>query len=368
MKKTICILYGGKSQEHEVSRQSAASVFRHLSRDAYDVICVGIGRDGIWRYQETPSVEIDPARGEMLRIIPRPEAVSLIPGKGFFIGAARLPVDFVFPVLHGPFGEDGTLQGLLEMMDLPYAGAGVPGSALAMDKEKAKTIWRQSGLPVVESATVRKEEFEASPAVVDASASRLGFPLFVKPVGAGSSVGVSKVASAADLPAALEAAFRFDDRALVERAVEAREIECAVIGNERPRAFPPGEIVPRAGYYSYEAKYLDPDGARLSIPADIPESLSRRVRDLAVEAYASLSIEGFARVDLFLDRMDGRLYLNEVNSIPGFTNISMFPRLCAAGGLPYPDLLEAIIRYGLERHRRRSAVSFEFSHPAPGAV
>ncbi|MBN2354023.1 MAG: D-alanine--D-alanine ligase [Spirochaetales bacterium] len=368
MKKTVCILYGGRSQEHEVSRQSAASVYRHLNREKYVVMCIGLDRDGTWHYRETPAVDADPVRGDMLRISPEADTVSLVPGKGFFVGTGRLPIDFVFPVLHGTFGEDGTLQGLLEMMNLPYAGAGVLGSALSMDKEKAKTIWRERGLPVVDSVTVRKDEFETMPTGRDAALAaggRLGFPLFVKPVGAGSSVGVSKVMNADELPAALAAAFLFDDRALVERAVEAREIECAVIGNERPRAFPPGEIVPRLEYYSYEAKYLDPEGARLSIPADIDESVSLEARNLAIEAYSSLSAEGFARVDLFLDKADGRLYLNEINSIPGFTNISMFPRLCAAGGLPYGALLDAIIEYGFNRHARRSAVSFDFARPSP---
>ncbi len=369
MKKTVCILYGGKSQEHEVSRQSAASIYRHIDRDRQNVVCIGIDRDGTWHYQEAPAVDSDPARGEMLAITRGQATVSLVPGKGLFTGSGRLPVDIVFPVLHGPYGEDGTLQGLLEMLDLPYAGAGVLGSALSMDKEKAKTVWRMEGLPVVDWVTVRKDEFEGgSPGreAVLASAGQFGYPLFVKPVNAGSSVGVSKVKRPEDLPEALSAAFRFDARALVERAVEAREIECAVIGNGRPRAFPPGEIVPRHEFYSYDAKYLDPDGARLSIPADITAEVSQHVRDLAVEAYRSLAVEGFARVDLFLDRVSGRLYLNEINSIPGFTNISMFPRLCAAGGLEYRELINTLLDFGFERHALRSAVSFEYSRTSPG--
>jgi D-alanine-D-alanine ligase len=364
MKKTVCLLYGGKSQEHEVSRQSAASIFAHIDRQRQDIVCVGIGRDGTWHYQETPVLDADPARGDMLRLTTGGQPVSLVPGKGFFTGSKPLPVDIVFPVLHGPFGEDGTLQGLLEMAGVPYAGAGVLGSALAMDKEKAKQVWREQGLPVVDSETVYKAEFRDDPrhrsSALDAAARRFGFPLFVKPVTAGSSVGVAKVGRPQDLAAALEQAFRFDDRALVERAVAAREIECAVIGNERLRVFPPGEIIPAHEYYSYEAKYLDPDGARLDIPAEIPAAVAARAMELAGRAYRCLALEGFARVDLFLDRTSGKLFVNEINSIPGFTNISMFPRLCAAGGLPYRELINTLLDFGYERHARRSELSYDF--------
>jgi D-alanine-D-alanine ligase len=365
VKQTVGILYGGKSQEHEVSRQSAASIWRFIDHDKYNVVCIGIERDGTWHWQETAVVESHPARGEMLAIVSRTEPVAIVPGRGLSCGSRQLRVDVVFPILHGPFGEDGTVQGLLEMAGIAYAGAGVLGSALAMDKARAKIIWRAAGLPVVDWLTADRREFLEDDGyrtkVLKAAAEQFGFPLFVKPVNAGSSVGVGKVLRAEDLTTAMEAAFKFDGQVLVERAIDAREIECAVIGNEHPRVFPPGEIIPHHDYYSYEAKYLDPDGARPSIPADLNPTLSQQARDLALRAYRCLGLEGFSRVDLFLDRTSSCWYVNEINSIPGFTNISMFPRLCEAGGLTYRDLINTLIELAFDKLKRRDANSYQFT-------
>jgi D-alanine-D-alanine ligase len=363
LKKTVCILYGGKSQEHEVSCQSAASVHHYINKDQFLVIVIGIEQDGTWHFQEEVKSISDPARGEMLVITRQTDPVSLLPGRGIFYKGKKLPVDIVFPVLHGQFGEDGTLQGLLEMLDLAYVGAGVLGSALSMDKEKIKRVWREEGLPVVDFTVIHKTDYfstsQKQREIIESIEKQFSYPLFVKPSCAGSSVGVAKVVSGETLPQALEQAFHYDLKVLVERAVPAREIECAVIGNDQPRAFVPGEIIPRHSFYSYEAKYLDPNGAELSIPAQIPEHLSKRVMELAVRAYRSAEVAGFSRVDLFLDQKTDELWLNEINTIPGFTNISMFPRLCAAGGLSYEALLAALIEYGFERFRKRSTVSYQ---------
>jgi D-alanine-D-alanine ligase len=363
VKKTVCILYGGKSQEHEVSLQSAASVFNYINKEKFSTIAIGIERDGTWHYQKEIKITSDPARGNMLVCTRQKEPLSIVPGRGFFFKGNKLPVDIVFPVLHGSFGEDGTVQGLLEMLDLPYVGAGVLGSALAIDKEKVKRVWKEAGLPVVEFDLIRNEEYFSSPEkrdrIVASIEARFSYPVFVKPSCTGSSVGVQKVSTRGDLVKAVEHAFELDTKVLIEHAVEAREIECSVIGNNAPRAFAPGEVIPAHSFYSYEAKYLDPKGAELIIPAAIDRTLAERVMDLAVRAYRCAEVEGLSRVDLFLDKKTGELWLNEINTLPGFTNISMFPRMCEAGGLPYAELLEALIQYGFQRFHERANLRYK---------
>jgi D-alanine-D-alanine ligase len=283
-----------------------------------------------------------------------PAPAYVIPGRGLAGPSGPIHADVVFPLLHGTFGEDGTVQGLLEMANLPYAGAGVLGSSLAMDKQKTKEIWMQSGLPVVEFLVVQ-DGSEASQAAV---LETFNPPLFVKPVTAGSSVGITKVKEARQLRPAIVEALRFDARVMIEPAVDAREIECAVLGNESPEAFAPGEILPKHEFYSYEAKYIDPDGAGLVLPADLPETASREVRRLAVAAFQAVQCSGMARVDFFLDKATGRLLLNEINTIPGFTNISMYPKMCEASGLAYTRHLDRLIELALERHRRRGSLRY----------
>jgi len=349
----IGLLFGGKSGEHEVSCRSAASVARNLAPDRYHVLLIGIDPEGVWHFQQQGRFVTEPY-GERLEILPAPRPVSVVPGKGLQVGDTPLKADVVFPVLHGSFGEDGTVQGLLELAELPYVASGVLGSSLSMDKEKTKQVWREAGLPVVDFLVLR----DHSPDSLDRIRGRFELPLFVKPVCAGSSVGISRAGSMAELSAAVDMAFRHDTKVMVEPAVDAREIECAVLGNDRPEAFPPGEIIPAHDFYSYEAKYVDPEGARLVVPAELPQAVADRVRSLAVQAFLQAEASGMARVDFFLERGSGKLYLNEINTIPGFTDISMYPRMCQAAGIPYPKLLDRLIELGRERFERRRALRF----------
>jgi D-alanine-D-alanine ligase len=350
---TVCILYGGRSGEYEVSCRSAASVAGNLDPRRYRQVLIGIDKNGRWHLQRKARFR-RASYGQSLEVVPASKPVSVVPGQGLAQDCQPIPADVVFPVLHGTFGEDGTVQGLLETADLPYVGAGVLGSSLAMDKEKSKEIWRQSGLPVVDFLVVRDSSEKSAAAVL----KRLQLPLFVKPATAGSSVGISKVHSEEQLRPAIAEALGFDVKAMVEGAVDAREIECAVLGNESPEAFAPGEILPNHEFYSYEAKYIDPAGATLELPADLPEKTSREIRRLAVAAFRAVECSGMARVDFFLERGSGRILLNEINTIPGFTNISMYPKMCEASGLPYPKLLDRLIRLALERHRRRRSLRY----------
>ena len=349
----VCLLFGGRSGEHEVSLRSAASVSRNLDPARYRQVLIGIDKGGVWHLQARGRFRRE-SYGELLEIAPSRHPVSVVPGRGLVAGARRIAADVVFPVLHGTFGEDGTIQGLLEIAGLPYVGAGVLSSSLAMDKDKTKEVWRQAGLPVVDSLTLR----DASPASVEAVRARFALPVFVKPSAAGSSVGISKVSAPGELAPALAEALRYDAKALVEPAVDAREIECAVLGNEEPEAFPPGEVVPRHEFYSYEAKYLDPQGAELRLPAELPEATRAEVMRLAMAAFRAVEVSGLARVDFFVEKSGGRIWLNEINTLPGFTNISMYPKMCEAAGLAYPRLLDRLVELALERHRRRAVLLF----------
>jgi D-alanine-D-alanine ligase len=355
---TICILYGGRSGEHEVSLRSAASVVKNLDASRFEVIGIGIDKAGRWLLQETLPVSEVPGQGDVLSIAPSSQPVFVVPGDGIHTPSGRLDIECVFPVLHGTFGEDGTVQGLLECAGLPFVGAGVAGSAVSMDKEMTKRLWRDAGLPVVDFETVTRSSTEETQ---QAAISRLGLPVFVKPCAAGSSLGASRVSDAAGLEGALAAALQYDTRALIERFVDAREIECAVVGNSHPRAFAPGEIVTsdRHGFYDYDAKYTDPDGARLEAKAALDDSTRTLIMRTAERAYAAVRCEGMARVDFFLERGSGKVFLNEINTIPGFTSISMFPRMCEASGLPYARLLETLIDLAMARNAEKGTVRYE---------
>jgi D-alanine-D-alanine ligase len=348
----ICVLFGGISGEHEVSLKSAASVIRHLDPNKYRVIAIGIDKSGRWHLQEDIVRKDIPGQGSALCITPASHQVAVVPADGLHGPDGKLSIDCVFPVLHGNYGEDGTIQGLLELAGLPFVGAGVLGSASSMDKETAKRLWRDSGLPIVDFTVISTTSTAQQRAE---AGSRLGWPLFVKPCSSGSSLGASRVIEANGLDAALEQAFGFDNRALMERFIDAREIECAVVGNATPRAYVPGEIVPGQthAFYDYEAKYTDPDGAQLVAAADLDLATRERIMHMAEAAYAAVRCEGMARVDFFLERGTGNIFLNEINTIPGFTNISMFPRMCEASGLPYAELLDRLVLLALERHRER---------------
>ncbi len=350
----LCVLYGGRSGEHEVSLRSAASVISNLDPKKYQLVAIGIDKEGRWRFQDHV---LRAPRGDSLEIADSEALVSIVPGQGIWVGAQRLEIDCVFPVLHGTFGEDGTVQGLLDIAGLPYVGAGVLGSSVSMDKETAKRLWRDAGLPVVEFRAVSR----SSPPKASAEAARaIGYPLCVKPCASGSSLGVARVSGESELPAALAEALRYDTRALLERWVQGREIECSVIGNGAPRAFLPGEVLPGAAheFYDYEAKYVDPNGARLAAPADLDAQTQERVMRVAEKAYAQVRCQGMARVDFFLSNDTGEILLNEINTIPGFTSISMFPRMCSASGLSYDKLLDTLIDLAMERHAERQTVRY----------
>ena len=357
----ITLLYGGRSGEHEVSLLSAASVARHMP-SVHALTLIGIDHDGAW-YLQPPKVLSDALSGDApLALVANPSAlVAAVPGKGLALLSGKfIPTDIVLPILHGTFGEDGTIQGLLETANLAYAGADVLGSAVGMDKEISKNIWSGAGLPVVPYCVARSGDLDPERlARIQKDAEKsLGYPMFVKPACAGSSVGASKVAGPDGLRAAIESALEWGTKAILEPFVTARELECSVVGNGDPVAFPPGEIVSTHEFYDYEAKYIDPNGAALVIPAPIPNETSAKIMDIAVRAYKAASLSGMARVDFLLDKTNGNVFLNEANTIPGFTHISMFPKMCEAGGLTYPELLERIALLGLERKRSRDAIRF----------
>lgn len=363
--RRVLILYGGKSGEHEVSLRSAASIVRYL-HGRYHLLLVGISKDGRFYFQnESYPAQVAAAGIEALAIQEDPDhKAALIPGEGFTCNGSPLPVDIVFPILHGTFGEDGTIQGLLETLDVAYVGSGVLGSAVGMDKEMAKRLWAQEGLPIVPYFTLSSNQWEKGGGLAHQYADRLGYPVFVKPVCIGSSVGISKVKEPKDLPKALEGAFKYGTKVLLEKGIDAREIECSVLGNHDPIAFTPGEVIPSHEFYDYEAKYLDPRGAELRIPAEIPEATRTRVKELAIQAYRSIGVEGFARVDFFLERTTGMIYLNEINTIPGFTSISMFPQMCAFDGLSYKDLLDRLLQLGWDRYQERKHLSYDYLQDA----
>ena len=366
-KMNIGVLYGGRSGEHDVSLCSASSVVSALDRNKYEVTAVGIARDGRWYVQDKPKIIPDKNFGRILFL--KKKGMWLV---NHFEQKNKLHlydlknknkeeiIDVVFPVLHGTFGEDGTLQGLLELAIVPYVGADVTGSAVGMDKDIAKRLLKEAGIPVVPSLTINKQQWKDNQKFIIKSAlDKLGLPVFVKPVCTGSSVGVKKVKKKELLTEAMDFAFQFDTRVMIEQAVDCREIECAVLGNDNPAASVLGEIIPHHEFYSYEAKYLDPNGAALKIPSEIKASLAGKIRKAAVEGYVTLGCSSMARVDFFLDKKTNKFYLNEINTLPGFTSISMYPKLWEATSLKYSDLLDKLIALALERHQKKLEIKTE---------
>jgi D-alanine-D-alanine ligase len=359
-KVRIIILFGGRSAEHEVSLLSARNIFVALDRDRFEPVLIGIDKQGRWRpeAEQTLLGATGDPRTLSLKAVGRALEVPVYPDSGGAMATARALLrhdDVVFPVLHGTYGEDGTVQGLLELADIAYVGPGTLGSAIGMDKDVAKRLLAQAGILVVPWRLVTAHAFARDRAGALAQAAELGFPVFVKPANAGSSVGVSKVTSPAELEPALRAALGFDSKVLVEAAVNAREIECAVLGNDEPQASMPAEIIVhhKDGFYSYDAKYVDADGADGKIPADISPELTLRVRKLAVDTFRCLELAGMARVDFFLDRQSSALYVNEVNTIPGFTAISMYPKMWEASGVSQKELISRLIDLAIERRADR---------------
>ena len=348
----LAILYGGRSAEHQVSVVSARSVMEALDPDRFEVVPIAITRDGAWLLPDRSPLELTAADGALPEVEAAGKEVAVRPERGL-AEAGSGPVDVVFPILHGPFGEDGTVQGLFELADLPYVGSGVLASALAMDKAMAKVVLAQAGLPQAPYLVVPERDWRADPDRVAAEVEgRLAYPVFTKPARLGSSIGITKVKTPDALAAGLAAAFAHDTKALVEQGVAARELECGVLGNDAPEASVVGEVVPGHEFYDFEAKYLD-ESLKLEIPAPVPAAVRDRVRELSLRAFQALDCEGFARVDFFYEEATGRVLLNEVNTIPGFTPKSMFPMLWAASGLAYPDLVARLVDLAVERHAAR---------------
>ena len=377
----VGVLFGGRSSEHEISLRSALTVMSAMDSARYEVVPIGIGRDGRWYLradairmltEAAPRLEALAGGGIEVSLLPHPAGHSLVEapedvsraGAGKERAIAKLPgpLDVVFPVLHGSYGEDGTVQGLLELAGLPYVGAGVLGSAVGMDKDVQKRLLRDAGLPVVRYATVERWQWRENPGRVADLARSLEYPVFVKPNALGSSVGISKVKSESALGAALEDAFAYDRKVLIEAACVGRELECAVLGNEHPESSIPGEIILRGRheFYSYESKYIDPAGAEVKIPAALTASQSEHLRELACGAFRALGLRGMARVDFLARPALSEIYVNEVNTIPGFTAISMYPKLWEASGLPLARLIDRLIELALEEHRERAALKITY--------
>jgi D-alanine-D-alanine ligase len=387
MKKVrVGVLFGGRSGEHEVSLLSAASVVNAIDKEKYEVVPIGITKDGRWltaaaaeallqgkphdesKHLRAGDPEATPgaavlASGEAVVVPPEPvhsASRSLTPFQSDATALRRaadraINVDVIFPVLHGTFGEDGTIQGLLELADIPYVGAGVLGSAAGMDKDIMKSLFRAAGLPIVKHVTILRSDWDADPKKTEKIIDRsLKYPVFVKPANLGSSVGISKARTKKELGPAIYEAAKFDRKIVIEQGVggakhKAREIECSVLGNDRPQASVPGEIVPIKEFYDYAAKYLD-EGSELIIPAKLTKPEMKKVQELAMRAFQAVDCAGLARVDFLMDPKTRKLFVNEINTMPGFTAISMYPKLWAASGLSYSDLIDRLIQLGIERH------------------
>jgi D-alanine-D-alanine ligase len=370
----IGVLYGGRSGEHEVSLASAAAVFGNLDRNRYDPVPIRIEKDGRWALADKPPIAasaaevIEHSRVEAARQIRSGREVILVarPSEETILSIKRAPetspepteahvtglhVDVMFPVLHGPYGEDGTVQGLLELANVPYIGAGVAASALGMDKALMKVLFAARGLPVCDYRVVLRRTWEQRSADITAELERaLGYPMFVKPANLGSSVGISKAKDAATLRTAMDFAGSYDRKIVIEAAVpDAREIECAVLGNDDPEASVPGEVIPGREFYDYEAKYLD-DTSQTIIPADLPPGHADEIQRLSIAAFRAIDCAGMARVDFLVSRSTGAIVVNEINTIPGFTTISMYSKMWAASGKSYPALLDRLVELALERH------------------
>ena len=376
MKLRLGILFGGRSAEHEVSLVSARNIMAAADPGKYEVVPIGITKQGHWRvgtgairllasggpdadWSGLEQAVLEQGREVMLASNPS-TASTLVPVHSSAAVPGNQKLDVIFPVLHGTFGEDGTVQGLLELAGIPYVGAGVLGSAAGMDKEVMKRLFHERGLPIVPYLSVRRGDFESAPRkIVQAVEKKFRYPVFVKPANLGSSVGISKARSRKELLKAIETAAEFDRKILVERAVNAREIECAVLGNDAPVASIPGEVAPAGEFYDYAAKYIE-DTARLIVPAPLNKTQVKEARRLAVAAFQAIDCAGMGRVDLFLEKRTGKFFLNEINTIPGFTSISMYPRLWEATGIPYAKLIDRLVALALERHAEKTRTKYTF--------
>ena len=353
-KLRVALLFGGKSAEHEISLISARNIYEAMDKKKYDVVAIGIDKQGRW-FTDARARLLSGVAQSKVEFCDMKNATAVLPGQTRTpmvrpsAGAPLGPVDLVFPVLHGPFGEDGTIQGLLKLANVPFVGAGVLGSAVGMDKDVMKRLLRDGQIPIAKFMAFERVDLKAISFARVKKA--LGLPLFVKPANLGSSVGISKVSKKDQFRCAIDDAFRYDNKIVIEEFVPGREIECAVLGNEKPIASLPGEIIVQHDFYSYDAKYIDDKGARFEIPAQLPKAVVKKIRALALRSYRVLCCEGMARVDFFL-RANGQVVVNEINTIPGFTKISMYPKMWQASGISYSRLIDRLIKLALERARQ----------------
>lgn len=357
----VGILFGGKSAEHEVSLQSAKNVADAIDKDKYEVSLIGIEKSGRWLLPNQSQFLLNESNPKLIKLNKENEQdVALVPQSSGELTnltdqQSSTAIDVVFPILHGPFGEDGTVQGLLKLANIPFVGASVLGSAVGMDKDVMKRLLRDAGIPIAKFLVFKKgEEVD-----FDQVSKELGAPMFVKPANLGSSVGVSKAKDQNEFDKAVADAFKYDTKIVIEEAIKGREIECSVLGNQDPIASVPGEILPTHEFYSYEAKYIDENGAALKIPADIPEDTKKKIQELAVKTFKALECEGLGRVDFFL-KENGELVVIEINTIPGFTKISMYPRLWEASGISYTELIDRLLQLAIERFEREQELKTSF--------
>ena len=351
-KTKVAILFGGRSAEHEVSRISASSIFQNLDKQKYDTACIFINKQGFWRVVESPLLsQSELEEGSFLSFLPW----------GNRSASSPFDADIYFPVLHGPYGEDGTIQGLFEMADVPYVGASVLASATGMDKAIAKSLFQDRKLPVVKHFVLSESAWNEQTADILEQIHRdFPLPFYVKPANMGSSVGITKVKNPDQTKPALETAFRYDTKILVEQGIAGREIECSVLGNSDPEASIPGEIIPYRDFYDYRDKYIE-GKTSFKIPAELPPEITEKIQQIAISAFRAIDCSGMARVDFFLQQGTEKIFLNEINTIPGFTEISMYPKLWEASGFPYPKLLDRLIDLGLERYiaKKRKGATFK---------
>lgn len=366
----VGLIFGGRSGEHEVSFCSASSIIKAIDKDKYTVIPIGITKEGRWISPQDSKLALQSGRIEgksTVTLLNNPSGTALVRidnNQRLDKSSTLEKLDVIFPVLHGPYGEDGTVQGLLELADVPYVGAGVAASAISMDKDLMKTIFKQKNLPILKWLTIKRKEWQKDKEkILSIIQNDFEYPLFVKPTNLGSSVGITKVHKKGELDKAIDLAASYDRKILIEEGLEeAREIECSVLGNDEPQASVVGEVKPAGEFYDYDSKYIDKE-TQLIIPADLPDGVSRKVQEIALRAFKAVDAAGMARVDFFVSKRENKIYLSEINTIPGFTSTSMYPRLWKASRIPYPELIDQLIQLALERHqdKKQNKISYDDS-------